>query len=84
MKLRPTEQRIYDVLADGNPHSGEDLLLLLFPEALVKPDPSFKATLHVHISNLRKAISAEGLDVVARGHNGKTSFCLMRRLSKRE
>lgn len=56
--LTAAEQRIYDVLADGQPHPMTSLLPCL------QDDLGEEVTVRMHISNLRDKISSNGLNVM--------------------
>ena len=57
MKLTPTQQRLMDVLQDGKPHTKEELLAVMI-------DPLTDVrVMQIHLSNLRKRLRPNGLDV---------------------
>ena len=58
LKLTPTEHRIYEALADGEPHKTAELLPLVDELA----DPS---ALYKHMYRLRLKLKQEGEDVIA-------------------
>lgn len=80
MNLTPTQQRFYDLLADGFQHSLDELILLLDDE--FNEDPRL-CTL-VHICNMRKRLAAHGLDVIVRGANGQSTARMVRFISSGE
>lgn len=61
VRLRPTEQRIFDLLKDGMAHSHDDMIAMLDPDELMD-----KRTLAQHVKTLRDKIGTQGLDVVSR------------------
>lgn len=62
----PTQRRILAVLADGEPHSREELIACLGDADGIagQYDESAYSCLRMHISNLRKVLSAKGQDIV--------------------
>jgi len=66
--LTPTQRRLYDALADGEPHSLRELLRLLDAPPGERADAlTFKtayATLQNHVKNLRKRVRLKGQDIV--------------------
>lgn len=59
LKLTPTEQRLYDALADGEGHHKTELMKLL------DDDMTTENTLRVHLYKLRLKLKTVGEDVVA-------------------
>jgi DNA-binding CsgD family transcriptional regulator len=54
----PTEQRILDVLADGMPHTREELAACLWDEL------AERSTIKFHISKMRSRLQAQGTTIV--------------------
>ena len=59
-RLSPTQQRIMDVLSDGEEHPFEDLLPVL------DDGQGSEELLRTHLKDIRKRIGPQGLDVVCR------------------
>lgn len=59
VKLTPTQQKFFDLMADGQRHYVDEFIALL-PDPLGNLD-----NVQVHIDNLRKIIRTIGEDVVA-------------------
>lgn len=57
-----TEKAILNKLADGKPHTKEELLAVM-------PDPEFAnvTNLRTHIHRIRKKLEPKGYDIVSRG-----------------
>lgn len=63
VKMTRTEQKIYNLLGDGQPHSRHDILLHLDPDGLMS-----LSTLQVHMTYLRRKLPpGELLVYVLRG-----------------
>lgn len=79
MHLRPTEQRILDLLSDGQRHTREEI------KGLLDDELADMVTVRIHVSNLRKKIAAKGENVVVSRQtvDGKvvTRYQLMRVLA---
>ena len=80
MKLTPTQQRIADVLADGAPHTMQELIACLWDDQAENP----RDTVYVHVSNIREKIGKQGYDIISRGSNGKMTYRLVRYLTSGE
>lgn len=63
-QLTPTQQKIYDLLADGNLHSREEVQRCLWDEL------SPLSAIPKHISMLREILNPGGLDISYSGRNG--------------
>lgn len=81
--VTPAGRRLLDVLEDGRPHSYEELFAVLdFPPGWVEAERNAaKQTLQNHISDLRKAVSHKGLDVVCQFMHRTKRYRLMRTVS---
>lgn len=74
--LTPTHQRMYAVLADGEPHTRQDLQVCLWD------DLSEPRTVNRHISTMRDALKARSEGIVTRReHNGVITYQLVRLLA---
>lgn len=73
IELSKTEQRLFDLLADGQPHPRKDMIRAVDPDSLVE-----WKTVHVHVSNIRVKIKAAGLDILARDLGLTTKYQLVR------
>ena len=74
MTFTPTQRKIFDMLLDGRPHTKKELHGCLWDDMNGNPD----VALAHHISDLRKIIGSQGLDIMARGYNGSQCYCLVR------
>lgn len=61
-KMTPTQQRLWEILKDGKPHSRLELKKAIDPE---NPELCSKGNLDAHLSMLRKKIP-EGFVIIAR------------------
>lgn len=77
MVLTPTQQRLYDKLADGYPHEADSLLSAID----VMADRNL---LRAHIFHLKKALDLVGMTVVSDEKNGGCSYRLARYISVEE
>jgi DNA-binding response OmpR family regulator len=59
LKLTPTERRLYEHLADGEPHHRTELMKLLNDELTTE------TTLFVHLYKLRLKLKTIGEDVIS-------------------
>jgi hypothetical protein len=73
LKLTPTEQKLYDLLADGEPHKRKELLALVDDQA----DPS---ALHKHMYRLRLKLKVEGEEIVAQSFGKYTAYRRVRHI----
>ena len=80
MTFTPTQRKIFDMLLDGQPHTKKELHGCLWDDMNDDPDNCLKA----HISTMRRIIGLQGLDIVARGHNGTTQYRLVRYITAGE
>lgn len=80
MRLTPTQQRLYDLLLDGYPHSRDELISLLDDEFNERPEDC----VYAHLSNMRKQLGPHGQDIVTRGINGKSTYRLVRHITRGE
>ncbi len=78
VKLTPTERRLYDLLADGLPHTYEEV------RGCVADELTERKNVNLHLFKLRQKIGDRGLDVVARGQNGTTTWRMVRYLNSAE
>lgn len=78
MNFNPTEQRLYDLLCDGELHRQKELTDCLYDSE----NEDAAHTLTVHLTHLRKKIAHLGRDVVARGINGERTYRMMRHLRR--
>ena len=76
IRYTPTEQKILDILADGRPHSREELKKLL-------PDGEMngKKALPGHITNLRKKLNPIGESVLCELHKRQIHYRHVRLIS---
>lgn len=74
-----TEQRIMDVLADGEIHSREELQECCPGNSYGSNGPK---AFQMHLSNIRKKINPKGLDVICQLQLRKSWFRLVRLVSK--
>lgn len=72
-RLTPTEQRLYEALADGLPHLPDDLARVLYT--------GDKEVLAQHISNLRKKIAHLGEIIVCEFATRRKWYRLCQRLA---
>lgn len=61
LKLTPIERRLYEALADGEPHKPEELYCHLDDDLAEQP----RASLQFHLCNLRRKVGAIGETVIA-------------------
>lgn len=73
------ERKIHDVLADGQPHTADKLLLLLNDG-----DYSDRASLQMHITSLRRILEPKGRSVMLRNVKGVTHYQMVRLLGGRD
>lgn len=73
-KLTPTQQRIWDVLKDGQPHTKDELV------ACINDELSPRNTIHVHLTYLRRKLPPGMLLVAITRGTGKTAYRLMREI----
>jgi DNA-binding response OmpR family regulator len=64
----PTQARILDVLADGRPHSRQELRHVLWDEE------GDRRTVRVHLCAIRKTLRPVGEDVICELHNGTICY----------
>lgn len=76
-RLTETERRLFEALRPGAPVPKADLQQLISDELSL-------TSLFVHVSNLREKLGHYGLDVVARGVNGRTTYRLVRHIGPGE
>lgn len=71
--LKPTAERLFDMLVDGGRHHKDVLLQNCFD------DPEADArTLAVHICHMRKALAPQGLGIVCLVDRGKFFYQMVR------
>lgn len=74
-KLTPTQRRLFDVLADGQPHTLQELHQCLDHLTGVR-------TVSVHLTAMRKVLRPAGLDVFSRTVRGhEATYHLVRLLA---
>lgn len=73
MNLTPIEQRMFNILSDGNDHTREELY------ACLSDDMALLAAIRPHLSNLRKKLPSS-FDIVclASSHSGPARYRLVR------
>jgi hypothetical protein len=76
--LTAIQQRMLAILSDGLAHPITELRECLHDE--LGPDKNIM----VHICWIRKYVRPLGQDVVYQRNNGRTFYCLMRRLNSRD
>lgn len=74
MTLTQSQQRFYDLLADGLPHSKTEFYPLLWDEENTNKDSAVQA----QMSRLRRVLAPYGHAVVCRGKNGTATYRLVR------
>ncbi len=79
----PSEKRIYDLLADGEGHSREQVLKAVDAEANIE-EPSDLANMYVVISKLRGKLKMIGQDIVAQSFGRKILYRRVRHLVIRQ
>lgn len=67
-KFTPTQQAMLDVLADGLPHTFDEL------HACLLDDLSQISTIQFHISNLRKVLRPLGQDIICEVANRRKYY----------
>lgn len=77
--LTPTEQRLFDLLSDGGPHTKDQLVKVVDADGLVE-----WGSVKVHISNIRVKIRAGGLEIVSRGGGPAVTYQLYRSFQPEE
>lgn len=79
--LTPTQQRIFDLLSDGKHHTYDELAECLWDENSLTP----RETLRVHLHNLRKRLTPNGMEIVCRSYPTvlQTDYRLARRMRRR-
>lgn len=74
VKLTPTQQAFYDLMRDGQRHGMPEFINLLPDELSGAPG------VHVHITNLRKALEGTIYDVICEQAFRRTTYRLVRKL----
>lgn len=65
LKFTPTQQKIIDLLADGRPHTKEEIYAAIgYDDLCLEDDPVKAINLRNHVSKLRKILEPVGQDVV--------------------
>lgn len=64
----PTQQKIVDLLSDGERHAYGEVKKCLWDEL------SEDITIHIHVSNIRKKLIPIGENIICEHHNGTGYF----------
>lgn len=73
-QLTPSQQRLFDALSDGLPHTAKSLFAILDSQAGVE-------NLRMMIYTLKNKIEEQGLSVICRTTGGVTQYRLVRYLT---
>lgn len=76
LTLTPTEQRLFDILADGGLHRVNELIL----EGLQGDEVTTKYNLQSHLSKLREKLRAVGEDVLYQNMGNYSAYRRVRLL----
>jgi len=68
LKLTPTEQILFDALADGEAHRPQDLITLLGDELMDR------TALKSHLHNLRRKLRPTGEDILAQSYGRRIGY----------
>jgi len=76
LRFTKTQQKLYDILGDGLPHSKPELAKCL-PD-----DLGVISNIQIHFSNMRKILNPVGQDIVTKHIQRRTHYMLVRLISK--
>lgn len=76
LKLTPTEQRLFNIMADGQPHRVNELIL----DGLQGDEVTSKASLHFHLHSLRSKLREVGEDVLYQNFGNYSAYRRVRLL----